>query len=160
MTTIHATTATQKTVDGPDPKDMRRGRSILNNIIPSSTGAATATTQAIPALKGKFDGISMRVPVITGSVSDITMLLKKKVTVEEVNKFLTQISKNPLYKGVLAVSNEELVSSDIVGRTESAIVDLTMTTVADGDLVKICAWYDNEWGYSHRLVEMVGLAVK
>lgn len=160
MTTIHATTATQKTVDGPDAKDFRRGRSILNNIIPSTTGAALATTLAIPDLKGKFDGVSMRVPIITGSMSDIVMLLGKKVTVEEVNKFLVEMSKHPLYKGILAVSNEPLVSSDIVGRSESAIVDLTMTTVVDGDLVKICVWYDNEWGYSNRLVEMVELASK
>lgn len=160
MTTIHATTATQKTVDGPDAKDFRRGRSILNNIIPSTTGAAIATTLAIPSLKGKFDGISMRVPVITGSVSDITMVTKKKVTVEEVNDFLTKMSKHPLYKGILGVSNEELVSTDIIGRTESSIVDLTMTKVVEGDLVKVCAWYDNEWGYSNRLVEMVELAVK
>lgn len=160
MTTIHATTATQKTVDGPDAKDFRRGRSILNNIIPSTTGAAIATTLAIPSLKGKFDGISMRVPIITGSVSDVTMLLKKKVTVEEVNKFLTEMSKHPFYKGILGVSNEELVSSDIVGSTFSSIVDLTMTKVVGGDLVKICAWYDNEWGYSNRLVEMVELAGK
>lgn len=160
MTTIHATTATQRTVDGPDAKDFRRGRSILNNIVPSSTGAAVATTLIIPELQGKFDGISMRVPVITGSMSDITMLINKKVTVEEVNQFFRDMSKHPLYKGVLSYSDEELVSSDVIGRTESAIVDTTMTTVVDGDLVKICAWYDNEWGYSHRLVEMVELASK
>lgn len=160
MTTIHATTATQRTVDGPDAKDFRRGRSILNNIVPSSTGAAVATAQIIPSIKGKFDGISMRIPVIVGSMSDITMLLKTKVTVEEVNQFFRDISKNPIYKGVLTYSDEQLVSSDIIGRTESSIVDTTMTLVVDGDLVKVCAWYDNEWGYSNRLVEMVELAGK
>jgi len=160
MTTCHAATATQKTVDGPDAKDFRRGRSIINNIIPSSTGAAVATTETIPALKGRFDGISLRVPTIVGSVSDITMVLKKKVTVEEVNAFFRKMEKHPLYKGIVKATDDEITSSDIIGSTYSAVVDLTMTKVVDGDLVKILAFYDNEWGYSHRLVEMVELAGK
>lgn len=160
MTTIHAATATQKVVDGPDPKDFRKGRSTLNNIIPTSTGAALATTETIPSLKGKFDGISVRVPVLTGSLSDITMVLKKKTSVEDLNAYFTSMEKHPLYKGVIKVSNGGLVSSDIVGQSYSAIIDLPMTRVIDGDLVKVLAWYDNEWGYSHRLVEMVARAVQ
>ena len=160
MTTCHAATATQKVVDGPDVKDFRRGRSILNNVIPSTTGAAIATTLTIPSLKGKFDGISLRVPTITGSVSDITMVLKKKVTVEQVNAFFRQMDNHPLYKGIVKSNDDEIVSSDVMGTTYSAIVDLTMTKVVDGDLVKVLAWYDNEWGYSHRLVEMVERVAK
>lgn len=153
MTTIHAVTATQKLVDGPD-KDLRRARSGLVNMIPTTTGAAIATTKVIPDLEGKFDGISVRVPVLVGSLTDVTYLVEKKTSAEEVNEALKKASQDPFYKYVLAVSNEPLVSSDIVGRPESAVVDLEMTKVIDGDLVKVLAWYDNEWGYSNRLVEM------
>jgi glyceraldehyde 3-phosphate dehydrogenase len=160
MTTVHAATSTQKVVDSPSPKDFRKGRSTLNNMIPTSTGAAKATTKTIPELEGKFDGISVRVPVLTGSLSDITMLLKKKVTVDEVNTYFKKMEKHPLYKGVIKASEDALVSSDIVGQTYSAIIDLPMTRVVDGNLVKVLAWYDNEWGYAHRLVEMVALVSK
>lgn len=153
MTTIHAYTQDQNLQDGPH-KDLRRARAASFNMVPTSTGAAKATTEVIPALKGLFDGMSMRVPVIVGSISDITFLLKKKVTVEEVNKALKEAAEGEL-KGILAVTSEEVVSSDIVGRSESAIVDLGLTQVVDGDLVKVFAWYDNEWGYSNRLIEQV-----
>ncbi|OGY26514.1 MAG: type I glyceraldehyde-3-phosphate dehydrogenase [Candidatus Woykebacteria bacterium RBG_16_43_9] len=154
MTTIHSYTADQNIQDGPH-KDLRRARAAAENIVPTSTGAAIATTETIPDLKGLFDGMAIRVPTLVGSISDFTFLLKKKVTVEEVNKAFKEASANPLYKGVLAVTEEPLVSSDIVGRTESSIVDLSLTQVVDGDLVKVFAWYDNEIGYSHRLVEQV-----
>src|SRR3990167_141405 len=154
MTTVHAYTATQALVDGGKAKDWRESRAAALNIIPTSTGAPKATALTIPDLKGKFDGISMRVPVAVGSISDITMLVGKKTSVEEINAMFTKAAnENPMYKGVLAVTEEPLVSSDIVGSTYSAIVDLPLTRVIDGDLVKVVAWYDNEWGYSNRLVE-------
>lgn len=161
MTTVHSYTADQSLVDGPH-KDLRRGRSAAANIVPTSTGAAIATTETIPSLKGKFDGIAIRVPSTTGSISDITAVLKKKVTVEQVNQAFKKAAKNHLYKGILAVSEEEIVSRDIVGRPESAIVDLPLTMVVGDDLVKVFAWYDNEWAYSLRLIEeaiLVGRAV-
>jgi len=157
MTTVHALTAEQNVVDSVPPAlkpDLRRARASASNIIPTTTGAATATGEVVPDLRGKFDGISLRVPVLTGSLSDITMLVQKKTTVEDVNKALINASKSPFYKDVLAVAHEPLVSSDIVGSKYSAIVDLQMTKVIDGDLVKVLAWYDNEWGYSNRLVEL------
>ncbi len=153
MTTIHGYTQDQNLQDGPH-KDLRRARAAAQNIVPTSTGAAIATTETIPALKGLFDGVAIRVPVSVGSMSDFTFLLSKKVTVEEVNKVLQEASEGAL-KGILAVTDEPIVSSDIVGRSESAIVDLGLTQVVDGDLVKVFAWYDNEFGYSNRLVEQV-----
>ncbi|HLA03725.1 MAG TPA: type I glyceraldehyde-3-phosphate dehydrogenase [Patescibacteria group bacterium] len=157
MTTIHGVTAEQNLVDGPPPggkaQDLRRARAAYVNIIPTTTGAAIATTEAIPDLKGKFDGVALRVPVIVGSISDCTFLLAKSTTVEEVNKTLTEASGK--MKGILAVSDEPLVSTDIIGRSESAIVDLSLTQVVDGDMVKVFAWYDNEYGYSNRLIEQV-----
>ena len=157
MTTIHGVTAEQNLVDGPPPggkaQDLRRARAAYVNIIPTTTGAAIATTEAIPDLKGKFDGVALRVPVIVGSISDCTFLLAKSTTVEEVNKALTEASKS--MPKILAVSDEPLVSTDIVGRSESAIVDLSLTQVVDGDMVKVFAWYDNEFGYSNRLIEQV-----
>lgn len=161
MTTVHSYTADQNLVDGPHT-DFRRGRSAATNIVPTSTGAAIATTETIPSLKGKFDGVALRVPTTTGSISDITAHLKKKVTVKQVNDAFRKAAKNPVFKGILAVSEEDLVSRDIVGRPESAIVDLPLTLVIGGDLVKVFAWYDNEWGYSLRLIEeavMVGRAL-
>ena len=159
MTTIHAVTAEQNLVDGPPPggkaNDLRRARAAYLNIIPTTTGAAIATTEAIPELKGKFDGVALRVPVPVGSLSDFTFLLSKSTTVEEINRVLTEASKETPLKGIMAVSNDPLVSSDIVGRSESAIVDLSLTQLVDGDLVKIFAWYDNEYGYSNRLIEQV-----
>lgn len=153
MTTIHAYTQDQNLQDGPH-KDLRRARAAAYNIVPTSTGAAKATTETIPSLKGLFDGVALRVPLIVGSVSDCTFLLKKKVTVEEVKQALQDAAEGSL-KGILAVTDEPIVSSDIVGRSESAIVDLGLTQVVDGDMVKIFAWYDNEFGYSMRLVEQV-----
>ena len=159
MTTIHGVTAEQNLVDGPPPggkaNDLRRARAAYVNIIPTTTGAAVATTEAIPDLKGKFDGVALRVPVICGSISDFTFLFAKSTTIEEVNAAMEAASKETPLKGILAVSKEPLVSSDIVGRSESAIVDLSLTQVVDGDMVKVFAWYDNEWGYSNRLIEQV-----
>jgi glyceraldehyde 3-phosphate dehydrogenase len=155
MTTIHAYTDDQNLQDGSH-KDLRRARAAAQNIVPTSTGAAVATTETIPELKGLFDGVALRVPVATGSITDLSLLLKKKVTVEEVNEALSKAAnENALFKGILAVSNEPLVSSDIIGRSESAIVDLDLTQVVGGNLVKVFAWYDNEWGYANRLVEQV-----
>lgn len=157
MTTIHAVTAEQNLVDGPPPggkaNDLRRARAAYLNIIPTSTGAAVATTEAIPELKGKFDGTSLRVPVAVGSISDFTFLLEKATTVEGVNAALSDASKK--MPEILAVSTEQLVSTDIIGRSESSIVDLSLTQVVDGDMVKVFAWYDNEFGYSNRLIEQV-----
>jgi len=154
MTTTHAYTQDQNLQDGLH-RDLRRARAAGQNIVPTSTGAAVSTTHVIPELKGKFDGTSLRVPVAVGSISDFTFLLKKKVTKEEVNQTLKEAASDPAYKGILAVTEEPIVSSDIVGRSESAIVDLSLTQVVDGDMVKIFAWYDNEYGYANRLVEQV-----
>lgn len=159
MTTAHGVTAEQNLVDGPPPggksNDLRRARAAYANIIPTTTGAAISTTEAIPELKGLFDGRALRVPVIVGSISDITFLLKTKTTVEEVNQAFKDVASNPRWKGIINWSEEPLVSTDIIGRPESAIVDLSLTQVVDGDLVKVFAWYDNEFGYSNRLVEQV-----
>ena len=154
MVTIHGYTDDQRLQDNSH-KDLRRARAAAENIVPTTTGAATATTETIPELKGLFDGIALRVPVATGSITDFTVVTKRDVTVKEVNDAFVEASKNYLYKGILAVTDEPLVSSDIVGRDESAIVDLSLTKVIDGNLVKVFAWYDNEWGYSNRLVEQV-----
>lgn len=153
MTTIHAYTADQVLVDGPH-KDLRRARGAAQNIIPTTTGAAIATTEVIPELKGLFDGLSIRVPVPVMSLSDFTFVLKKRVSVEQVNEVLRSASSHPTWKGILEVTDEELVSGDFVGSSASCIVDLPLTKVVDGDLVKVIAWYDNEWGYSHRLAEI------
>ena len=155
MTTVHSYTDDQNLQDNSH-KDLRRARAAAENIIPTTTGAAIATTETIPELKGLFDGMSLRVPTATGSISDFTFLLKKDVTVEQVNNSLKKASsENALFKGILAVSEEPLVSSDIIERSESAIVDLSLTQVVAGNLVKVFAWYDNEWGYANRLVEQV-----
>jgi glyceraldehyde 3-phosphate dehydrogenase len=154
MTTVHSYTDDQNLQDASH-KDLRRARAAAQNIIPTSTGAAISTTETIPSLKGLFDGTSLRVPTATGSITDFTMLLSKDVTVEEVNGAFKEALENPLYRGIVAVTEEPLVSSDIIGRSESAIVDLSLTQVVAGNLVKIFAWYDNEWGYANRLVEQV-----
>lgn len=152
MTTIHAYTDDQNPQDGSH-KDLRRARAAAQNIIPTSTGAAKATAKTIPELAGLFDGIALRVPVIVGSISDITCVVKRKTTIDEVNQIFKDAAKNPRWQGIVAVSVDPLVSSDIIGRPESAIVDLPLTQVVDGDLVKVFAWYDNEWGYCNRLLE-------
>ncbi|MDO8340901.1 MAG: type I glyceraldehyde-3-phosphate dehydrogenase [Candidatus Woesebacteria bacterium] len=154
MTTVHSYTDDQNLQDGSH-KDLRRARAAACNIVPTTTGAAIATTETIPDLKGIFDGMALRVPVATGSITDFTFLLKKNVTVEEVNNAFKEASTNPIYKDILAVSDGFLVSSDIIGRSESAIVDLPLTQVVAGNMVKVFAWYDNEWGYANRLVEQV-----
>jgi glyceraldehyde-3-phosphate dehydrogenase type I len=159
MTTIHAYTSDQSLHDGSH-KDLRRARAAAANIIPTTTGAAEATTKTIVDLKGKFDGMAIRVPVLVGSLSDFVVLTKKKTTVSEVNNIFIEAAEHPLYKGIVAVTDRPLVSSDIVGRDESAIVDLSFTRVVDGDLVKIVAWYDNEWAYCRRLVEEAALLGK
>lgn len=157
LTTVHATTASQRTVDLTNAKDWREGRAANGNIIPSTTGAAIATALTLPQLKDKFDGVSLRVPVLCGSISDVVFISKKKVTVAQVNEALTKASKLARYKGIIDVSNEDLVSSDILGTSASTIVDLQFTRVVGGNLVKVLAWYDNEWAYSNRLVEMISL---
>ena len=156
LNTVHGYTATQNLVDGPvKGGDFRRGRAAGQNIVPSTTGAAVAVTRAIKELEGKFDGIALRVPTVTGSVADITFLAKRKTTVEEVNLILTKASKEPKWKGILAVTTEPIVSSDIIGAPYGAIADLSFTKVVDGDLVKVLSWYDNEWGYVTTLVKHV-----
>ncbi len=154
MTTVHAYTADQNLQDGPH-KDLRRARNAAENMVPTTTGAAIATTEVIPSLKGNFDGVSIRVPVPCGSISDITAVLKRDVTVEEVNEAFKAAAASDRFKGILDATDAPLVSSDIVGNPHSAIVDLSLTK-AMGNLVKVFAWYDNEFGYSMRLVEMVG----
>jgi len=152
MTTIHSYTADQNLVDGPH-KDLRRARAAAINIIPTTTGAAIATTETIPSLKNKFDGLAVRVPTPVGSLCDVVYLLNKKTSVENVNNAFKKIAQGKM-KGIIEASDEELVSTDIIGNFHSAIVDLKNTRLIDGDLLKIIAWYDNEWGYSNRLVEL------
>jgi len=154
LTTVHSYTDDQNLQDNSH-KDLRRARAAAENIIPTSTGAAIATTETIPELKGIFDGVALRVPTATGSISDFTVLLKKNVGVDDVNNAFKNAAENALYKGILAVSDEPLVSSDIIGRSESSIVDLSLTQVVGGNMVKVFAWYDNEWGYANRLIEQV-----
>jgi len=154
MTTIHGYTADQNLQDGPH-RDLRRARAAAVNMIPTTTGAAIATTETIPELKGLFDGMAVRVPVPVISLSDFTFLVEKKTTVEKVNAALKRAAKNPLYKDIFTWTEEPLVSSDFIKSPYSAIADLGMTKVVEGDFVKIVAWYDNEWGYSMRLGEMV-----
>lgn len=158
MTTIHAYTSDQKLQDGGH-KDYRRARAGAANIVPTSTGATKAAAKALPSLEDKFVGLSVRVPVPTGSLSDFTFLLKRETTVEEVNETLKKEAEHHAYKGVFAVTEDPVVSSDIVGNPYSSTADLTLTQVVGGNMVKVVAWYDNEWGYSNRLVEeliMVG----
>jgi len=156
MTTIHSYTSDQNIQDGPH-KDLRRARAAGQNIVPTTTGAARAVTQVIPKLEGLFDGVSVRVPTIVVSLSDCTFLLKRKTTREKINQVLKDASQTERYRTVLAVTEEPLVSSDFIGDPHSSTVDLSLTKVVDGDLVKVIAWYDNEWGYSNRLVEMAEL---
>jgi len=153
MTTIHSYTAGQKLVDAPH-RDARRGRTAGQNIVPTTTGAATATGQVIPELEGLFDGLSIRVPTPVVSLADFTFLLSKDVTVDEVNKVLIKASKGNL-NGILGVTDEAVVSSDFIGDPRSSIVDLSLTKVVGGNMVKIIAWYDNEWGYANTLVDMI-----
>ena len=153
LNTTHGYTSTQAIVDGPvRGGDYRKGRAAAANIIPTSTGAAIAVTQAIPELVGKFDGIACRVPVISGSVADITFISSRDTSVEEVNQILRDAAKADQYKGIFTVTEEPLVSSDIIGNTHASMADLAMTRVVDGNLVKVLAWYDNEMGYTNTLI--------
>jgi len=154
MTTVHSYTADQNLHDGPH-RDLRRARAAAANIVPTTTGAAIATTETIPKLKNLFDGLSIRVPTLIVSLSDFTFLVKRKTSKEAVNKILTKAARSAQYKNILAVTNEPLVSSDLIKNPYSAIADLSLTKVINNDLVKIIAWYDNEWGYANRLVELV-----
>jgi len=154
MTTVHSYTASQRLQDAP-AKDLREARNAAENIVPTTTGASKAAAKAYEPLKGIFDGMSIRVPTPVVSISDITFVSKKDTTVEEVNAALVAASKRPELTGIVATTEEELVSSDYIGNSYSAIVDLKLTNVVAGSLVKVVAWYDNEWGYSNRLVENV-----
>jgi glyceraldehyde 3-phosphate dehydrogenase len=155
LSTTHAYTASQSIVDGPSKKDMKEGRAAAQNIVPTSTGAAIAVTKAYPSLAGKFDGISLRVPVPAGSIADITFISKRPTTVEEVNEVLKKAAGESRWQGIFKVTEEELVSSDIIDERYASIADLGMTRVVDENLVKVLAWYDNEAGYTHTLVEHV-----
>lgn len=155
LSTTHGYTASQSLVDGPSKKDLREGRAAAQNIVPSSTGAAIAVTEAFPDLKGLFDGISLRVPVPAGSIVDVTFISKKNTTTEEVNKVLKDASKSDKWSKIFAVTEEPLVSSDILGESHASIADLAMTRVIGGNLVKVLGWYDNEMSYTHTLVDHV-----
>ncbi|MFH1346837.1 MAG: type I glyceraldehyde-3-phosphate dehydrogenase [Spirochaetota bacterium] len=156
LNTVHAYTNTQTIVDSPvKGNDFRRGRAGAQNIIPSTTGAAIAVTRAFKELEGKFDGIALRVPVVVGSIVDITFLAKKKTSVEEINEIFKKAEKEPRWQGILKTVEEQIVSSDIIAEPYGAIIDLKFTKVVDGDLVKVLSWYDNEWGYAAMLLKHV-----
>ncbi len=159
MTTVHSYTASQVLQDAP-AKDLREGRNAAENIVPTTTGASKAAALVIPELKGVFDGLSIRVPTPVVSLSDMTVVTKRNVTIEEVNEVMIKASKSERLKHILAVTDDELVSRDYLGNTHSAIVDMKLTNVVGGNLVKVVAWYDNEWGYSTRLVEEVVIVGK
>lgn len=159
LTTVHSYTASQALQDAP-AKDLREGRNAAENIVPTTTGAAIAVTKTLPQLEGKFDGLSIRVPTPVVSLSDITVLLERDVTVEEINAAFKKAATEPYYQGILGVSEEPLVSRDYIGNSFSGIVDLLLTKVVGGNLAKVMVWYDNEWGYSNRLVELVSDVAK
>jgi glyceraldehyde 3-phosphate dehydrogenase len=160
MTTIHAYTASQAIVDSPHKK-MRRGRAGAANLVPTTTGAAIATTKALPQYEGRFDGAAVRAPIPVGSMADIVFVTERDTSVEEVNEIFREEAQSDRYKGILGASDDELVSADIIGDSRASIVDLGMTQVVDGDLVKVMSWYDNEWGYTNQMVrqakEMLGV---
>lgn len=163
LNTVHGYTASQSIVDGPNKKDFREGRAAAQNIVPSSTGAAIAVTKAFPELTGLFDGISLRVPVPAGSIADVTFISKKETTVEEVNEILKKAAQDKRWEKIFAVTEEDLVSSDILGESHASIADLKMTRVIGGNLVKVLGWYDNEMGYTYTLVDHViktGITIK
>ena len=155
LNTVHGYTASQALVDGPSKKDLREGRAAAQNIVPSSTGAAIAVTKVLPSLAGKFDGISIRVPVVVGSIVDITFIAKRNTTAEEVNDILRKAAASDHWKNIFEVTEDPIVSSDIIGSAHASIADLALTRVVDGNLVKVMAWYDNEMGYTHTLVDHV-----
>ena len=160
LNTIHSYTATQSIVDAPNKSDVRRGRAAAINIVPSTTGAASATIKAMPELEGKFDGIALRVPVISGSIADITFITKKNTNIDEVNGALIDAANEERWKGIFTTTKEPLVSSDIIGNTYGAIADLSFTKVVGGNLVKVLSWYDNEVGYANTLVKHIILSGK
>jgi len=151
MTTVHGYTSSQSIVDGPH-KRPRRGRAGAANLVPTTTGAAVATTKALPQFTGKFDGVAIRAPVPVGSIADIVFLTVRETTIEEVNTVFKQEAESERYQGVLGVTEDLIVSSDIIRDARASIVDLSMTRVVDGDLVKVMSWYDNEWGYTHQMI--------
>ena len=159
LTTVHSYTASQALQDAPK-KDLREGRNAAENIVPTTTGAAIAVTKTLPQLVGKFDGLSIRVPTPVVSISDVTAVLKRDVTVQDINNAFIKASKEPFYQGIIAVSDEPLVSSDYIGNSHSGVVDLALTKVVAGNLIKVMIWYDNEWGYSNRLVELTADVAK
>jgi len=155
MTTVHANTASNRIVDLPSKEDLRMSRSGINNIIPTTTGAAKATTKALPEFKDLFDGLSIRVPVIVGSISDITLVMKRDTTVEEINRVLSEEAGTARYNQVMQVTDAPLVSTDIIKSPYASVIDLSLTKVVDGDLVKVLSWYDNEWGFTNQMVRMI-----
>lgn len=159
LTTVHSYTASQVVQDAP-AKDLREGRNAAENMVPTSTGAAIAVTKTLPQLEGKFDGLSVRVPTPVVSLSDVTALLSRDVTVDTLNNAFKKAAAEPFYQGILGVSEEPLVSRDYIGNSHSGVVDLLLTKVVGGNLAKIMVWYDNEWGYSNRLVELVADVAK
>jgi glyceraldehyde 3-phosphate dehydrogenase len=154
MTTIHAYTSDQRVQDGGH-KDYRRARAASENIVPTSTGGTRAAEKSLPSLAGKFAGLAIRVPVPVGSIADFTFLLKRNTTVDEVNEAFARVAGKPVYRGILGVTQDPIVSSDIIGSSHSSVVDLSLTQVVGGNLVKVIAWYDNEYGYANRLIEEV-----
>lgn len=154
LTTVHADTASNSIVDSPSGS-FRMGRSGLNNLIPTTTGAAIATTKAIPGYEGKFDGMAIRVPVVVGSLSDITIVTERNTSVEEVNTILTQEANTKRYQGIFKTVDEPIVSSDIIKDSYASIADLALTKVVDGDLLKVVAWYDNEWGFANQMIRQI-----
>jgi glyceraldehyde 3-phosphate dehydrogenase len=155
LTTVHAYTATQALVDSPGgAKDLRRGRAAAQSFVPSSTGAATATAKALPAMQGRFDGVSVRGPVVVGSISDVVFVLARETTADEVNNVLRQEASSDRYKGILDVADDPLVSADIVKDPHASIVQLDMTRVVGGNLVKVMSWYDNEWGFTSQMIQI------
>ena len=155
MTTVHAYTASQSIVDGPSKKNFRMGRAGAANIVPTTTGAAIATTKALPNYVGKFDGVAIRVPIPVGSLSDLTFVMERSVTVEEVNAILKEEAQTSRYKNIVDTTTEPIVSSDIVKSPFASTVDLGMTRVVDGDLLKVMTWYDNEWGFTNQMIRQI-----
>ena len=155
LNTIHGYTASQTLVDAPSKREPRMGRAAAFNIAPAATGAAIATTKVLPQYAGKFDGIAVRVPVPVGSISDITFVAERPTTIEEINQILTEECATDRYEKVVSVTNEPIVSTDIIGSAFAATIDLDMTRVVDGDLVKIMAWYDNEWGFTNQMIRQI-----
>lgn len=155
MTTIHAYTASQSLVDAPNKKNLRMGRAAAQNLVPTTTGAAIATTKAMPEFAGKFDGVAIRTPVVVGSISDMTLVTAKPVTVKEINAIFEEEVATERYKAVLAVTDAPIVSSDIIKSPYASTVDLNMTRVVDGDLLKIMTWYDNEWGFTNQMIRQI-----